>query len=561
MTVNEALLPPPQESNTNRIQSTPLDKKIEEVAAPLISLAKEPYPNINHVIETLRNRFGYQLSRKSDTHILLAIQTILCHERHQRFIHHKELQFDPETLKAFSNLRTYIDKESVGEISSRNPPGGVRELMTITIDEMAALYIRKQVTKKKYNSEKELILFSQTHGHIDNRGQLIPYQTLSSELQKRDDSADRSFNANKAALTLQYPDSRIDLLLVRSSRSDNPSRLLKLIQFNILSSLKSTNSPGIIESDKGDNIFRMSLLTAQDLHPTRNFFKGFKKPIPKDEATSLQMMQESVEEIWGDDLYRPVQVRIDDETTSVFLVERPLVKNFNLSKTAYDQECIIETREWSERTTIREFDLLRKTKAALQSPFFSGCFQALSQKVPHDQEPTKEEVKDFLNEIRDCNKPSHPKDPALEIKLYMALQSITISLTNKSIEGVDYLSEISPGLELYYHYYLCELINTSISVQCKAGCDRALIMTSMRLAQIQLEQAGLPMYDFPNDQGVLQEFEDEFISFCAKFGPPILKVCRGNHWMKGIDKPILKKILNDKITENSIQGMKLIKGT
>jgi hypothetical protein len=542
----------------------PVDDTIQTLVTrhlPIASLAQEPYPDIGYVVTVLRKTFSKELSYASNEQILFAIKTILCNERHQRFIHHKELIFDEDTTQALSNLTHYTDKESIEEISSETPPSGICELITITCDEMAAMYLRKRVTKKKYTQNKNLILYTQTHGHINNEGRLIPHQTLSSELQKRDYSAYRSFNSNLAKITLQQDDGKENLLLIRSGRSDNPSRLLKLLQFNFLSSWYSDNKPGITMTDKDGPIFQLSLFTAQDPHPLRNLIKGFKKTVPMDERTSIIMIKKSIDEIWPHGTIRDIQVQLYDGSTMTFLAEKPLLKNFILSKTALDPQNIIDSRKWSEETTLREFDLLRKTDVAMNSPKFSKFFENFSLTLLPDQPPNKGEVITFLQKIKEPLSSKISTDHSLEVKLYMALESIAISLTNHNIEGEEFLSEISPGLELYYHYYLSELINTSISVQCKAGCDRALIMTSMRLAQVQLEQAYETIYDLPKDEGVLQEFEDEFISFCGKFGPSILEVCRGNHWMKGIDKPILRKILNDKITENSIQGMKLVKGT
>lgn len=566
MTVTETQ--PPIEQQLDRTLLTlkdPADETITLVAersmAPLISLAQEPYPTLEGLIGTLKHRFSRQLAYKPNDTVLLAIKMILIYEKDQRFTNHQVLQFPHPIVEQFGRLPTYNDEESIGEISAASPPPGEQELITIVLDEMAGLYLRKSVNKKKYNREKKQIIYSQAHGHIDDQGKIVPQQTLSSELQKREYSANRSFLANTASLTLQHPDDSTEFIMVRSSRSDNPSRLLKLIQFNILSSVQSKNRPGVIESDKEHPIFRMSLITAQDGSPTRNLFKGFKKPNPVDEARSLSMIKDSVNAIWGEEPYRLVQVKLGDGSTKNFFVEKPLIKNHNLAKTTSDPQIIIDSREWSEETTIREFDLLRKAEVAVNSPLFGNLFQAFSRDISSGEIPTKSAIVDFIRCVNECEKPIYSTASPSEIKLYFALQSVAIALTGNNIEGVAFLDDLSPGLELYYHFYLCELINASISVQCKAGCDRALIMTAMRLAQKQLEESESKIYDLPLDKGCLPEFEDEFNSFCGKFGPPILKVNRGEPLMKGMEKPILRKIFGEKITEHTILGMKLVKGT
>ncbi|MEC7838646.1 MAG: hypothetical protein VX777_01250 [Chlamydiota bacterium] len=551
--------------NSNRRKLTTTDVAHNALS----SLTSDEYPSIGIICNLLRKKFSKNLVEETDTQILLVIKLVCESENtHRFFLEGKKnvLHFDEHTMSTFSKLKKYNNKETIDELSEKNIDPGLRRLVNVICHEMAGLYLRDTVKIKKFNFEEKKITYYENFGHVSNNGSIVKKLTLSSDILKHHYSSTRNYNLNLSRITQKLPGGILNHLIVRSGRSDNESRLWKLVQYSYLSALGADNKPGITLNENGLNTFQLSLYTAQDPHPVRNVIKKFKqrKKIPRDEKTSLRRMVQCINNIWKDKTAVPIQVHVskgDTEISHVFLAKKPIIKNFVLSKSAHCREVIIESRDWSLEGTLQEFNLLRNTKQVIKHPLFTELFTHFNSMVPTDTTPTKQQVIDFLAKIDLISMLETSHDPLVK-KIYFALKAIKISLTNSDFTGREFDKPNDPGTELVYHYYLSELINTSLAVQCKAGCDRALIMVSLFLAKVQIEREYNHLIDLANlsDDQMEKYFISEFKDFCVKFGVPILNICRGRPNMKARDKPILEELLGP-LTAKSIPGLKLVTGT
>lgn len=405
---------------------------------------------------------------------------------------------------------------------------------------------------RKKNQEGVLENYVQRCGHIDNSGRHIPDLTLSSEILKQTSSTETGYNLNLAMLQKRTSENKTFHIGVRSARSDNPSRLHKLIQYSFISSWNSENKPGITKDENGSYSYQLILFTALDSHPLRNFLKKTSQNPPITEAESLGELKKSVKTIWKKHDEILIEVIID-EKPFLFFAKKPLLINIALSDTSKDPEFIKDTRSWSRRGVLNSLDILRKTKEAISSEHFGSAFKALNKKLEGDLKLSFKRASKFLSKL---SQHGAFKDIA-EQKLYLALKGLKINLTNSDFEGVEQLGPVSPAHEILYHFHLANLINASIALQCKAGCDRALIMTSLLLASKRVEEQYSHLFDFEDleSKEFFSDFTDEFKSFCGTFGKPILETCRGEAFFLGKDKPIIQELIIDTSLPNSIPGL------
>lgn len=517
----------------------------EPITEPITGHIRGAYPSVHSIVSFIQSKYKTDEKNISEEQIFLIMQLYLLHEPSKKFFYGPQLNFDSTTLLSMPK-KEYEDKEAEEEIKKKTYPKNLKKFYTSIANEMVAVYLRNTTQYQTMDSLGRSIVYYQSYGHVNEFGVKVSQQTLSSEILNHVSTTSTNYNVNLAQVCLQE-----SLLLIRSGRSDNDSRIQELVQFAFISSWNSSNRPGITLLNDTP-VFQLSIFSGQDPHPIRCALKIIRssKKLPLDERTSLKEIKNSINKIWENKEYVTFQV-IEDHKPLIFNAKKPLLVNFIISQSANNPQIIKDSRQWSEESVLREFSHLIHS-----IPSDSVFFDVFEN---HDEPMTKSHalflIDTYKKEITNIKITTWEDE-----KLFLALKAIAISLTNKDFNDKEYLEPHDPVNELLYHYYLSNITNSAISVQCKAGCDRALIMTSLFLAKTQMEKKHKKILDLSNvDENVKSIFIKDFGKFCSNFGIPILSICRGSVEMKGSSKPFLGALFGPSFTKNSIQGLKLIK--
>lgn len=527
-------------------------------------LSQTQYPTLTKIAETLKVKFKKQLGENTISEVTDLIKTLLFNAPEYRNLFYSEgkLILDSDTLTALATATIHEDQRSIGWVKNpRTRRHNLEKLIRYSGVELVALQ-QRPITKLCRETVTNIpVTYTQQCGYIDHKHRFVANLSIGCGINHHRLTTSRDHNINSAKISIDHG-GEVKHLLVRSGRSDNITQMLKLLQFNFLAAWESSNNPGI--TFVGRKIyFRLALISGQDPSPGKAILKKFQQKVVKSEPQSLKDIKKSVEFLWKSG--KPLELEVQDSKgeTITFYAEKPILINSVLSYTANDVSVITMARRWSIEGGYQLLELLLQSPMIQNNSKLTGPLTRLSQKVKEylNAKYIPDKVFDEIKTV------TLNESETIETKLQRGLEAIKIILTNYNLKGEIFIAPYTPGIVALYLYELFDLLNISVTVQCKAGCDRALMLTALFLAKrhVDMESAKVTRIDLMkclSDEK--RHFAEEFKTFAGDFGYPIIKANRGNNRMKAVDKPFIQFLFDTTsvdVLEHIIPKLVLKSGT
>ena len=407
------------------------------------------------------------------------------------------------------------DREADPAVSPRPPKGLVDDLVAINPRNNEVLSLTLPGGRRR--------IYQQTFGHVGRTpaGALQSHggTTLSSKAIKRDHRRQnaymRDYNANLGSIGVdQGPQ-----LMVRSGRSDTPTRLEELLAFGAAGAGKKQKLP---PDEEGRLIYRPVLMSAMDMSFTKAVWmqlrRLFGKP-PDIERAFLRRQQRAIDRLFGKASF--IERRIDGK---VFRLERPTVFNLPFS-----------SRANSARTIRRARRRNRPAYQALLSQLVTVWNDSKNRTTP-----AMRRLVDLLQNSDDlASQRAWLRLPELDPNCLhglsdaerMALQALKLGLTGRSLDGKKQEDPLSPGHELLQLQQAWRQAGMMPHLQCKSGLDRTRTgVAILMMGDMFRVRHGERLFD-PLDPANLAanaaEAQRLFTQAAQTFGTASIKMVRG----------------------------------
>ena len=490
----------------------------------------EEYSTISSISNYLKERYSDELKSVDGREIRSFIMQVVDYEPSQRFVNADgSYAFDPNMLEALDEMRGSLDPLVKRAITEKKRGSKQERAINDVIDCLVGHYIRPTAACMGYRQEA---------GHINNNGKLVPGQTLSSEFNKKKIALLSTYNLNLMGIH----DDLGNHICCRSGRSDSVEQIHRLIRFNFFHSFRSNNQPGIRYDDDGYPHFQVTIVSAQGnkyRKPSNSVVLKQLAP-PHHEHESLENIIEAINTIWDTSMPVAMSVTLDDGELIPFLAEPPILKIYPLSSGAIKGTVRQKARQWSRSGAIKEVyyiskkqDLPKKIGAIVKQipDYFLNI-------TPEEQDLILTSIWDQLHLIVSNNLSQTEK------RLYFTLMSIKITLTGTDFDGTKFTDPKDPGIELALSLQGDQFIDTAYSFQCKAGCDRTLIMVALFIAQKEMMKKypdHVINWTAPKESSreLRSVFREIFDTIIEELGPTAFLPCRGSNEFKDEGKPFL----------------------
>ncbi len=320
-------------------------------------------------------------------------------------------------------------------------------------------------------------------------------------------------NANLASVTTPGK-----LLIGRSGRSDTIERIEELLLFNALESLRVNQgrfetATGFHACEDGSFEFQMALMSAMEkMKPIT-----IKADLIADESMYLKGIDRSINDLFANREIIERNAALSPGSDPVTIrIRRPYRLSLMLSTGSMSRKNIRKSRKFN-------------------IPIFETLYRELSDKWAGSSDPARQQVGSEMSKAGDLDQMKQKLSSLrsqyenLELKAKMALDALHLTLCGSDFKGNHLLGYSDSGKEFLIIGHLLDEVNVALSVQCKSGQDRTLIMVALKVACDMFERGHDSRSFYPQDPPAedLAYFKRAFTEAANRFGSSMIRLVRG----------------------------------